>query len=110
MADDSYYTENGPTLNLNCDDSFAEEAIRRALSYGIPYSIYRDAFINADGDRSGEECSNILDALVRAAIWGAENRDWVAAIRKDERQQTEEEMAACECEDCKDCGDEGVLH
>lgn len=112
MANDDDYTENGPTLNQSLDDGFAEEAIQRALSYGIPYSIYRDAFISADGDRSGEECSNILEALIRAAIWGAENPDWVIAIRGDERQRADAERAACDCEgcDCDDRGDEEVLH
>lgn len=87
MANDDDYTENVPILNQECDDSFAAEAINRVLSYGIPYAIYRDAFISADGDRSGEECSNILNALVEAAIWGARNHRWVIAATETETQE-----------------------
>lgn len=91
MANDHDYTGNGVELNQDCDDVFAEDAIRRALHYGIPYSIYRDAFISADGDRSGEECSNIIAALIRAVRWAAHNHEWVKRAESDEGFVLEDE-------------------
>ena len=104
MADDNDYTEGGVTLNQECDDWFAEEAIQRVLSFGIPYKIYRDAFISADGDRCGEECANILSALISAAVWGASNSEWVIAVADGEARHDAEDSLD------DDLDDQGVVH
>ena len=43
MADDSYYTENGPTLNLNCDD-------RRFRARAIPGERCKLGAVIVDAD------------------------------------------------------------
>lgn len=94
MADNSPYTPLGVNINLldgdHLGDSFVQESMVRVFRYGVPYRIYRDAFISADDDRSAEECSNILSSLVEAALWGAANARMVLTERQIEDSEHQE--------------------
>lgn len=86
MADHGQYTINCDDSNdFDMDDSFAREALFRALDYGIAYHLYREAFQTTDAsDRTGEECANVLGVIVNAALWGAANAKHVLMQRQVE--------------------------
>ena len=86
MADYGQYPDSGVEFNkdLLADGDMAE-ALGRVLDYGIPYKTYSRAFQCEPGyDRSAYDCSDILSALVDAAIWGASNARQVLATRQVE--------------------------
>lgn len=74
MADQGQYTTDDDDGNAVLDEGFVAEALMRALEYGVPYRLYAEAFVIADDANTPiETCSNILSAVVDAAVWGASN-------------------------------------
>lgn len=89
---------DGPSLLDG--DMFLPEVMHDLLALGLPLRIYGEAF-HGDPERKECEVANLLSAMIDAAVWGAENPEWVIQFQQARGAKIEAEEADY------DFGDEG---
>lgn len=83
----SDYPEDGGAT-LHDGDMALPEALQSLFNLGLPHRIYGEAFKGKD-DRSELEVACLIFSLIDAAVWGAQNPEWVMEFAEHQRKAAE---------------------
>ena len=66
------------------------EVLSDLVDLSMPHRIYGEAFRGQD-ERPDIDVACILTSLIHAAIWGAQNKEWVLAFAERKKEQLDDE-------------------
>ena len=72
-------------ISIKLEDINLPDTLRDVADIGMPFRIYGWAF-KGDDERHETDVSILISCMIDAAIWGAENPEWVLAYQQDKQR------------------------